>query len=352
MTITYSPCSCDRRLDGCLEDEDEAECAAESSNLVLVLALVPAILLTIAAIELIYCYMVQEEDTGRWDTGELTVQNREELLHEEQDTEAGGEDVVMNIREFMSLILDIDNWDLGFRDDSSLLRPSYHEGGFDASKMPALRRHYHQVRTRGTAAALRYITFSLQQDSRHGERSAALAHYTHCLLYNVLEREFVTSRGHTGIHDLDISIKDALTTRHAAAFYDTVYPYFDPIGMVKTKLMTQPCVLKILGCFMLVASKIPAWLKYFASLTLCLVSYYVDFIKDILIAYDLSFLLTCFLCNFHSVVVVTQWVTVFLSHFIIGTRVLVSVIRNPHTVFGERARKRVQTHPKLQYYRF
>ena len=51
--------SCDRRLDGCLEDEDEADCAAESSNLVLVLALVPAILLTIAAIELIHCYMVQ-----------------------------------------------------------------------------------------------------------------------------------------------------------------------------------------------------------------------------------------------------------------------------------------------------
>ena len=116
--------------------------------------------------------------------------------------------------------------------------------------------------------------------------------------------------------------------------------------MVKTKLMTQQCVLKILGCFMLVASKIPAWLKYFATLTLSLVSYYADFIKDILIAYDLSFLLTCFLCNFHSVVVVTQWVTVFLSHFIIGTRVLVSVIRNPHTVFGERARKKVQTHPK------
>ena len=345
--------SCDRRLDGCLDDEDEdkAECAAEADTLVLVLALVPAILLTIAAIELIYCYMVQEE-TGRGDTGELTVRSSDELLHGEQDTEAGGEDVVESIREFMSLILDIDNWDLGFRDDSSLLRPSYHEGGFDASKMSALRRHYHQVRTRGTAAALRYIAFSLQQDSRHGERSPALAHYTHCLLYNVLEREFVTSRGHTGSHDLDISIKDALTTRHAAAFYDTVYPYFDPIGMVKTKLMTQQCVLKILGCFMLVASKIPAWLKYFASLTLSLVGWYVDFIKDILIAYDLSFVLTCFLCNFHSVVVVTQWVTVFLSHFIIGTRVLVSVIRNPHTVFGERARKKVQTHPKHQYYRF
>ena len=168
----------------------------------------PAILLTIAAIELIYCYMVQEEDTGRGDTGELTVRSSDELLHGEQDTEAGGEDVVESVREFMSLILDIDNWDLGFRDDSSLLRPSYHEGGFDASKMPALRRHYHQVRTRGTAAALRYIAFSLQQDSRHGERSPALAHYTHCLLYNVLEREFVTSRGHTGSHDLDISIKD------------------------------------------------------------------------------------------------------------------------------------------------
>ena len=164
---------------------------------------------------------------------------------------------------------------------------------------------------------------------------APLAHYSHCLLYNVLEREHVKSRGLTEIHDLDISIKQALTTRNSGVFYGKVFPYFDPIGM----LLRSKYGRLVVGFCLKLSAKIPVRIMYYLTLTIAILGWYIDFIKDILIAQDILFLFTCLTCDFKSVIVVLQWVTVFLSQTVIGLRVLMSVIRNPHNVFGSKARQ-------------
>ena len=322
VDVTVCATRCDRVYDGCLGEVDELGCAADSDTRILILALVPSIILTIIVIELIYRFMVVE-DRDTCSAGESC--NMEKLLRDEMEAD---DSIGPYLSEFLDLLLDPDNWDLGLRDDSKPLSPKYDEGGFDVTKMPRMRQLYTLIRNSSYKASLRFIVFSIRADP------APLAHYTHSLLYNVLESEYVKSRGLTEPHDLDISIKQALTTRHSGVFYGKVFPYFDPIGM----LLRSKYGRMIVTFFLTLSAKIPAKILYYLTVAIAILGWYIDFIKDILIAQDILFLFTCFACDFKSVIVVLQWVTVFLSQTFIGLRVLISVIRNPHTVFGSRAR--------------
>ena len=318
--VTVCATRCDRVLDGCLGDLDEEDCAAKGDTAILILALIPSIIITVIVIELIYRFMIIED---------RNVEKKEESCNVEillRDETGAGESRGEHLSEFLSLLLDPDNWDLGLRDDSNLLSPTYDEGGFDVTKMPRMRQLYTQIRNSAPESSLRFILFSIRPDP------AALAHYSHCLLYNVLEREYSATRGQP---HLDLSIKQALTTRHSKAFYGQVFPFFDPIGMLfKSKYGRV-----VYTFFMKLVAKIPSLMMYLLSVTLAILGWYVDFIKDILIAHDILFLFTCLSCDFKSVIVVLQWVTVFFSQTVIGLRVLVSVIRDPAVVFGSRARK-------------
>ena len=160
-----------------------------------------------------------------------------------------------------------------------------------------------------------------------------MSHYCHCLIYNVLERQYTHDRGFNKPEDIDISIKDALTTRNSSSFYGETFPYFDPVGMLlETKyLKTMHYYYKIIN------NAIPERLKYIVLTALSILAWYIDFIKDIIIAEDLSYLYTS-VSDFKSQVVILMWVTVFLSQTLIGIKVFMSVCKDPSTLFGSQIR--------------
>ena len=334
---------CDRRLDGCLEDEDEADCLAAPHSLTLVLVLIPALLLTLVTIETV---------VGAVTTANIEKENLGQRGPLVEGMEMDGDsELAQHLAEFSRIILDQNNWDLGLRDDSNILKPTYHEGGFDVEKLDKVKQLYRSIRnsklsdspvhlqhhsdgseTEGSST-LQYITYTIQMDKRLKDHliSSALKHYAHCLIYNILEREYIETQGYSQDTDLDISIMEQLTTRHARLFYGQIYPYFDPIGSLKRSLGVENIISKI-NAFI---SRIPYGpdIKYALIVTLSVLGWYIDFIKDILIAIDLSFLYKS-IWDFKSQIVLILWITVFLSQTITGIYISVRFWAKPSHIFG------------------
>ena len=318
---------CDRRLDGCLEDEDEADCVASSHSLTLVLALIPALLLTLLTIETV----VRAVTTATIEKQNLDQGGQSGPLVGEREEDS---ELAQHLAEFSRIILDQNNWDLGLRDDSNILSPSYHEGGFDVEKLDKVKQLYRSIRnTKKSYSPLQYITYTVQMDDRLKDHqiSSALKHHTHCLIYNILEREYMETQGHSRPTDVDISIMQQLTTRHARDFYGQIFPYFDPIGSLKRSLGVG----KIIDKMNAFISRIPHGpdIKYALIVTLSVLGWYIDFIKDILIAIDLSFLYKS-LWDFKSQIVLILWVTVFLSQTITGIYISYRFWAKPSQIFG------------------
>ena len=104
-------------------------------------------------------------------------------------------------------------------------------------------------------------------------------------------------------HDLDISIKETLTTRHCT-IYGEVFPYFH-LGRYLMKTTVVKKLMVVYKVYIIVSGKIPEKIKYFFLVSTAIVGWYVDFIKDILIAMDISFLYTS-LFDFKSQVKMTN----------------------------------------------
>ena len=250
------------------------------------------------------------------------------------------EDLSKHITRFCSIILNKDNWDIGVRDDSSMLSPFWHEGGFNVEKISQIRTLYKEIRNSPVNYSLRFLVFFIQNIIRDDDEkfklieAEALSHYCHALIYNVLEREYLD--GCISFNkDVDISIKESLTTRHCGDFYGQVFPYFEPLRTLKTIIPSSGTLkalkLKTSSC----SDAIPELLKYTFIVSLSIFGWYMDFIKDIFIATDLSFLFTTF-WDFKSQIVMILWITVFLSQTIIGIRVL---LMGPSRIFGKRLKK-------------
>ena len=329
---THNVCAvpCDRKLDGCLGDEDEADCQAKSHHLTMVLVLVPCLLLTLLLIESVVRAGVYGKVNQR-----LLLSHRGRLVAEMNDDE----DVLLHLSEFSKIIFNLNNWDLGCRDDSDILHPSYSEGGFEVEKCGKLKQLYKSIRNSNMRDSLQYITYTIQNDQRFAEDPAvsdALKHYSHCLIYHILEKDYLQSRGFTHPTDLDVSIKKELTTRQASLFYGHVFPYFDPLGsLVRYAGNNWKGLFKVIRSIQVFITKtqLRRNLKYALLVTLSVVGWYMDFIKDILIATDLSFLYKSF-WDFKSQIVLILWVTVFLSQTITGIYILVIFWTKPSQIFG------------------
>ena len=330
---------CDRRLDGCLEDEDEADCLASSHDLTMVLLLIPALILTLITIETV----VRAVTTAHIEEPNLGQGAQRGPLKREMEEDS---DLAQHLAEFSRIILDQNNWDLGLRDDSNILKPTYNEGGFDVEKLDKIRQLYRSIRKYYSPLPeteysqvgcllnpLQYISYTIRMDDRLNdhEMSSALKHHAHCLIYNILEREYIKTEGHTKPTDLDVAIKEQLATRHAGLFYDQIFPYFDPIGSLKVYLGVENIINKI-NAFI---SRVPHGpdIKYALIVTLSVLGWYIDFIKDILIAIDLSFLYKS-MWDFKSQIVLILWITVFLSQTITGIYISVRFWTKPSQIFG------------------
>ena len=131
------------------------------------------------------------------------------------------------------------------------------------------------------------------------------------------------------------SIKESLTTRYSGEFYGQVFPYFQPLRTLK-KIIPSKGTLRVLRIKIRSCSEaIPEVIKYTIIVSFSILGWYMDFIKDIFIASDLSFLFTNFR-DFKSQVVLVLWITVFLSQTFIGIRI---VLLGPSKIFGKRLKK-------------
>ena len=215
-------------------------------------------------------------------------------------------------------------------------------------KLPQLRILYKEIRNSPVKVSFRFLVYFIQNIIRKEEEkirileAEALSHYCHALIYNVLEREYL--EGSTSFNkNVDISIKDSLTTRHSGDFYGQVFPYFEPLRSLKKIIPSRGTLralrIKIAAC----SEATPEILKYAIIVSLSILGWYMDFIKDIFIANDLRFLFTTF-WDFKSQIVVILWVTVFLSQTIIGIRVL---FYGPSRIFGKRLKKLTTTQKLL-----
>ena len=307
---------CDRRPDGCRDDVDEEDCLAAGESLLVVAVVVPCLLLTLLVMETVY------RAGPSYDHSESC-----RLLEE------GGGTVGRQLAEFCRIILDLNNWDLGLRDQANLLKPSYQEGGFDLDQLETLRQLYREIRGSSMSDSLQFITFTIQQDRRLEDdlTGEALKHFAHCLIYRVLEREFLQSQGRQQPTDLDVSIMKELTSRQSNMFYGQVFPYFDPIGALKKSLGTEK-KMRRLDEFV---KKIPRGpeIRYAVLVSLAVLGWYVDFIKDILIATDLTDLYQSF-WDFKSQLVLVLWITPFLAQTIIGCYLTIRFWHKPSHIFG------------------
>ena len=321
-TLQVCAVRCDRRPDGCRDDVDEADCLAAGESLVVVAVVVPCLLLTLLVMETVY-------------KAGPSYDQVDERLHSQSCSllEEGGGAVGRQLAEFCRIILDLNNWDLGARDQANILKPSYHEGGFDVEHLETLRQLYREIRGSTMADSLKYITFTIQQDRRVEDylTGDALKHFAHCLIYRVLEREYLESLGYNQPTDLDVSIMKELTTRQSNQFYGQVFPYFDPIGAVKKSLGTEKKMRK-LDDFV---KKIPRGpeIRYAVLVSMAVLGWYVDFIKDILIATDLTDLYQSF-WDFKSQLVLVLWITPFLAQTIIGCYLTIRFWHKPSHIFG------------------
>ena len=187
-------------------------------------------------------------------------------------------------------------------------------------RLEELQKNYDNIRR----SNIKY-SFSLVVAFIHSRCSFQLTHYITQLLYS-LERNHITQFQEFS-DNIDISIKHLLTDRDSSRFYGTLYPYFDPVRIVKQFSS---------GTFTRIVSKcsklVPEGLKYLIWVVISILGFYIDFIKDIIIAAQLSFLyeenggLT-----FKNVIVITLWVTVFLSQCIMG----LNIVRiGPYKILG------------------
>ena len=327
---------CNRVRDGCKDDEDEKDCPYKSRTLPLVGILLILLTVTFLLIELIFMMSRQKLDNPQQsvDTTEKNFSMRRELkaMMEHDD------DLAKHLTSFSTLILDKKNWELGVRVDSNPLSPYWTEGKFDIEKMPQLRILYSKIRKSPVQCASPFLVYYIQNIVKDevddiDDEGEALSHYCHALIYNVLEREYLEST--TGFNkDVDISIKQCLTTRHSPDFYGQVFPYFQPLVMLRKLIPSNGTIKTIKLKLSAWSNAIPESAKYIGIVSLSVIGWYVDFIKDIFIANDLSFLFTTF-WDFKSQIVIILWVTVFLSQTIIGFRIL---LIGPSKIFGHRVR--------------
>ena len=114
----------------------------------------------------------------------------------------------------------------------------------------------------------------------------------------------------------DCRLKRGLTIRHATAFYGAIYPYFQPllslVKLLKNVKIFCGCSGRTIKWLKRQSEKVPETVKHCVWATVGIVGWYIDFIKDILIAQALLYAYTEF-WDFKSMLVVISWVTVFLS---------------------------------------
>ena len=142
---------CDRRPDGCRDDVDEEDCLAAGESLVVVAVVVPCLLLTLLVMETVY-------------RAGPSYDQVDERLHSESCRllEEGGGTVGRQLAEFCRIILDLNNWDLGLRNQANLLKPSYQEGGFDLDQLEVFDGH---ISGNFLSSAVFYISISLSLQS-------------------------------------------------------------------------------------------------------------------------------------------------------------------------------------------
>ena len=341
---------CNRVSDGCEDDVDEKNCSYGSHTLLLISLLFTTIFLTFLLIELIFWMSRKTLQNSHSQSQSVHIQMTEEdssMMRKFKAIAEPDEDLAKHISSFCSIILDKNNWDLGVRDDSSLLSPYWHEGGFTVKKLSQLRMLYKEIRDSSVEFSLRFLVFFIQRIIKEEEEdiiileAEALSHYCHALIYNVLEREYLEECSRFN-KNVDISIKESLSTRHSGDFYGQVFPYFDPVRTLKKIIQCsrtlQALKVKICAC----SGAIPEIVKYVFIVSISILGWYMDFIKDIFIANDLMFLFTTF-WDFKSQIVIILWITVFLSQTIIGIWVL---FFGPSRIFGEGV-KRLTTTQKV-----
>ena len=125
--------------------------------------------------------------------------------------------------------------------------------------------------------------------------------------------------------NVDISFKAMLSSPDAPYFYGSVYPYFDPVKYIGKRLPSRGLGKRIARLGRRISNRIPEAAKYFASLVLGILAFYLDLVKDIIIASGVSFLYDDSEETgnpFKNLIVIVLWTTVFLSHLAIGLKVI------------------------------
>ena len=181
-------------------------------------------------------------------------------------------------------------------------------------RMAELRELYSKVRVNQNA-------FSVMIAYIQGHCDFQYRHYCLTLIYNVLEKEYIFSEGFT--ENVDISIKYLLSSRDSTLFYGAVFPYFDPLRFLRKIFPSGGLTLRFLYLVHFVTTRTPELVKYLLIVTISIVSFYIDFVKDIIIASEVSFLYQDSFWDFKSFIVVVLWVTVFLSQCIVGLKIIV-----------------------------
>ena len=194
--------------------------------------------------------------------------------------------------------------------------------------MSELRRCYKELRSSTNRHA-----FSLLIAYIHRRCDFKMTHFCVALIYNVLEKEYIQVND-ASVQNVDISVKKLLSARDASQFYGSLFPYFDPVRFIKRLVPSGGLTHQAVALYRSLVERVPELIKYLVLVSSSILGFYMDFIKDIIIASGVSFLYSeTEPFSFTSLLVTVLWITVFLSQIIIGIKL---VLIGPSRLFGSR----------------
>ena len=158
------------------------DCYYKYDQKILILILIPSILITLLAVEMMFWWMSSDPNNltnhskAQKYNGPIRpirvfiLEDDVEMIKVEKSVRgvlldqmrADDDEVDDKISQFLTLLLDKENWDLGVRDDTNLLKPYYHEGGFDTEKMREMHELYRDIRSSNMHSGLRYILYTVK----------------------------------------------------------------------------------------------------------------------------------------------------------------------------------------------
>lgn len=216
------------------------------------------------------------------------------------------EDDLLAVIRLASLLTHPHNWDLGDLKQSKLLSPEWEEGGFLVSQLPTAHKLYRNIRESTDCRPM----FSLLVNILLKRSDFRLRHYAFSLIYRVLERQYLLAQD-GGPACADMSMKELLSPTDHCLVFGAIYPYFDPIRMLSERLEEIVVLRHAKRRVVKFITSMPSWTVYLCVVTVGIIGFYIDLIKDILIAIDVSFLYTD-IRDFKSILVILLWLTTFL----------------------------------------